>query len=83
MCRRETIIKNKNKSDFRSQPSLFTGFHGHSINRDLDRKATIPTNCCLLKITEINTDALEKSGTETVRDTEKNVEKQDLNVMYL
>jgi len=45
------------------------------LGPDLDAKATIPTTWFLCEITVVNTDALDNSGTETIRDIEKDVEK--------
>jgi len=47
------------------------------LDHDLERNAPIRTIWFLCELTDVNTDALDKSGTETIRDTEKAVEKQD------
>jgi len=46
-------------------------FHGYPIDSDLDRKATIPTKWLISEITEINTNALDNSGTDTIKAVER------------
>ena len=62
--------------DFRSQPPLFTCFHGHPMDAHLDRKTTVPTTWFLSEITENNNHALDKSCTDTTKTIKKNIEKQ-------
>ena len=69
-------MKLKNLS-FQKSALVVYLFHGRPIDSDLERKATILTKWLISEITEINTNALDNSGTDTIKAVEKNIEKQD------